>query len=540
MHNAFVRFCLLVLGCFLALLSFSWPTAARAAAIGPNAHLKIILEYSQGKKYEGKSRKDIAKEWLAVCKAVAAALRTGNTYHGYGAFKTFSCAINKSHLKGPKKPAEFELRLKDTVSGVSMSLIHAMFKNAESGSLEQWQQEALVNFSASDKTLKILQDRDFSNLVGFALLNSMPMQTKFESDGDKFLLKRAINPRWPLPSPPPALGILQLAYNHKTGSWTGVSLGDATLVASSAPAEIKGKDGKTILAHSYNIKKYSGMEKANPKIGSWMRVSGDRADNFKEVSDLVKKAADELIGGKSADAGDESDRSMLSGMVPGGYVGLRYGFSLFKTGLFVSKVRTFGLLVEARSGVLSGLRFYYELTPQVKESYLGETLYYRSSRGVVGWSFGINPEAFISRIDVVPKIGQWTFNVDIPITVEGSDEILIKKFKLDTALSMGIEAGIEFTVPWILIRTWAGFDQSVAALKSAGSQGTVSSRRFGLDGIIDGPAISTIFNIDFLAFVVQESVAITQSNTDKDDDGLAIKGISYTLRTAGLGLTASW
>ncbi len=543
-------------------------TSVFAVPIKNNQHLNIILEYNEGRKDPGKSKRAIAKQWAEVCRVFAANLKAGNHVHGLGIFRSFTCLINNVAIKGKKHPANFELRIRDGVHTVTVNLIHALVKDAESGSLEQWQNEAQVSFRSSPRTLEILANANFANLISYSLVNSLPVQLPLaKDDAEGLTISMSDNGKWPMPTPPVKLQLLQLHFNTTAGVWQPVPLGTATLksetkgtVKEKPPAEEgekkKGKDKegdkdkekpaetgpKTVRNFSY---KFDAPLTTAPgsKLSVWARFDGPRAPHFAELAANVSKVADELLGvDASSPEGDEEEKedllSTLKGAVPGGYVGLRYGFPLYKDGLFVSKAHTFGLLVEIRSGWFQGLRFMYELTPQIKESYKGEDLTYRSSRGVVGWSMGMNFFSLISRIDLVPKIGQWTFNADVPVEVPGSDEIIVKKFKLDTAISFGIESGMEMSVPWVLLRLWVGFDKALPLLANTGD-GSVSSLKFGGDAILDGPAISKLVDIDFLLFAMQESVTITQKDTDSNSD-VTVDGISYVMRSAGAGVTISW
>ena len=224
--------------------------------------------------------------------------------------------------------------------------------------------------------------------------------------------------------------------------------------------------------------------------------------------------------------------------VSAGYIGMRYGRILVgRSNKLLNQVRLLAIVSEFRSGPLEGLRVYYDWIPKIHAEEDGLRESFGMSRLVVGWGFGFGIPWLIDRVELVPKIGNWKFNAQIPVDTGEAREI--RPFALKSGLSFGLEAALEKFSAAYLVRGWASrdFSQSfVAALKS-----NVTSTRMGLDALIGGPRLPFLgvdFKLAFLLFVVNDHFSI--AGTRGDDLGGGTYKITIDAPFAGGGLAITW
>ncbi len=70
-----------------------------------------------------------------------------------------------------------------------------------------------------------------------------------------------------------------------------------------------------------------------------------------------------------------------------GYVGVRFGQQIRKEDPLLAKAQSYGILGEFRSGILKGLRIYYDVVPEVNYVFDGLETRMSSNRLVIGSAF---------------------------------------------------------------------------------------------------------------------------------------------------------
>jgi hypothetical protein len=232
---------------------------------------------------------------------------------------------------------------------------------------------------------------------------------------------------------------------------------------------------------------------------------------------------------------------IMTDSVASGFVGLRYGHSIFQ-GQVIEDMSFIGLLVELRGSPLDGLRFYYDIWPETKGDAEAGAVHFDGSRVVFGWSFGLDLSTFIDRVDIVPKIGRWSvkalFREPLPTGV-GSEDIT---FEVKNSLSLGLEAGIEKELSPILARGWMSRDFGYNPLQK-GATTTVTNTRAGLDALIRGPSYGLFgrpVNLSFLVFGFYENVALEKDLDEADPAVIVIDRIEYDVGYLGGGIALSW
>lgn len=282
----------------------------------------------------------------------------------------------------------------------------------------------------------------------------------------------------------------------------------------------------------------SGEGAREPVLGYDPARSAARSN--KQAQDLAayeEKAAKKI---------ESSYLRRLSGLiidqVSAGYLGLRYGRILVdRSNVLLNKVRQFALVGEFRSGPLSGLRFYYDQLPTVHatEENLEESFGWR--RLLIGWGFGFQFPWLIDRVELVPKIGRWNFDANIPVDIgDGTREL--RAFTLNKGLSFGAEAALEKFSARYLVRAWAARDFSASFLRRYDGDGsTVTSTRTGIDALIGGPRMPFLgvdFKLAFLLYGMNDHFSI-EGNRSGDEGGGRYK-ITIDAPFVGGGVALAW
>ncbi len=83
------------------------------------------------------------------------------------------------------------------------------------------------------------------------------------------------------------------------------------------------------------------------------------------------------------------------------------------------------------------------------------------------------------RVDLIPKIGVWSFDSILPATFDESGRVeTTAAFSLSRKFSGGGEVGLESEFGSFLMRAWYGVDVAFSLFGLLGTQ-SVTSNRFG-------------------------------------------------------------
>jgi hypothetical protein len=228
----------------------------------------------------------------------------------------------------------------------------------------------------------------------------------------------------------------------------------------------------------------------------------------------------------------------LAKKVPRVYLGVRYAWSLSSDPL-LTKLRQWGVLLEVREGLVSGLRVYADIIPKVssKNGDFDNSLGWR--RLVLGRAFEWAPGYGVDRLHLIPKIGTYSLTASLPRRTLNGDSIS-ENFDVRNALSLGGEVDAEFVILESLMRVWFGQDFSTSRL-DAGGKRSVNSKTFGLMTFVGGYSTNVIeksMSVHPMFFIYNEQIDI--EGTDPSLLGPADYQISLSAPYAGAGVAVKW
>jgi hypothetical protein len=206
----------------------------------------------------------------------------------------------------------------------------------------------------------------------------------------------------------------------------------------------------------------------------------------------------------------------------------------------------FGLVLQSRAGIVKGFRAYYDQSPTVSNDITQAR--YSARRFQVGRSFSFKLPLFIDHIDVTPKLGQW----DVESRVVLADPIQlgvshVLPISVANAMSIGIEAGLEFSAMNFVGHLWASRDSSWGGLPSY-SGGSVEGDRYGFDGIFRLFELGERRSGRWLApsvFVLKEDLAVVSNQQQSIQSGnrtihLNSIKVANAMTYVGAGLGVIW
>ena len=250
-----------------------------------------------------------------------------------------------------------------------------------------------------------------------------------------------------------------------------------------------------------------------------------------EKEKLLKKAKEDLLSGmdflKLLD-------SLLFDSLSSSLAGIRYGLPLISGGTIISETSYLSTMVEIRGGPVKGLRYYYDMAPKSTKSGASGEETFTWSRWYFGWSFDIPlPTAvlpFISRADVVPKLGGMSVNMDVVVDPD-LDPLNVST---NNNLYTGIEVGLERDLAAFRVRLWGGADFSGALIAV---EDTVTSQKIGADLTYDAMEFKNT-KLTLLTFLNAERLSLEKG--EKTDGTTTINNVSFNLAFFGLGVALSW
>lgn len=233
----------------------------------------------------------------------------------------------------------------------------------------------------------------------------------------------------------------------------------------------------------------------------------------------------------------------LVGETAAGYIGYRFGLPDLQGDSAISATRLHSFFAEIRSGLFSGLRIYYDLVPRATR----DSSSIEWNRLILGTSLGFNPGFLVERVDITPKIGQWSFRYRGP--ADPNTPELVTTFDIQNKLSLAIELGIEKHLPKTVLRGWVAQDRAID-IGSVAAQ-SVSSTRMGADffwsGLQPFGEDESSLRTTLLVFGFFEQVTLrapdspSQEASDETQVEAAIgTELAYTGGYMGIGAGISW
>ena len=535
---------------------------ARTVAPGTG---KIILRLQKGHKIpkDKAERKIYIKSYLAACKNLGEAMIVGKGPWGFGVLKDYSCYLGKKRIFGPKKNRpEWDFHIIDTKKESSVLVYRSEFRK---GPISK------IVLPPSDFTMKFYEDAEYVDLMAYTIMESMPVAMYLDRKlavNSKIDLKvrypragRSSRFKYDSTAAPEEITAYTVKFNRKIRAYDADYIGSGTAGERVPPRKVSvGEEqhlkGGTV-EYSINLEKNAGNEPQwahnsdGPGAKNEELIASLKEANLRLNSAANKGELDNFLKGKF-----QSIASMLLDTLAGGYVGLRYGLQVIPGESMQSETSIFSLLAEVRGGALEGLRYYYDTVPEIKRNVqvatddpsvtIEKETSIKSSRHVLGFSWGLEIDSFVDRITVDPKLGIWTYSAKLASLGQDKKTIVsVNDFEVGTTFSMALEVGAEWPSDWYTIRTWYAIDTGVSLLKTGGK---ITSNKFGFDGFFTAGPKFSLFGLPvktaLLGFYFFESVAISNGEQKRSEDLEAgefdIHKIEYQAGYAGMGVLVQW
>ncbi len=237
---------------------------------------------------------------------------------------------------------------------------------------------------------------------------------------------------------------------------------------------------------------------------------------------------------------------LIFGTLSSNYGGVRIGKSFIVDSL-LSKTFLVSALAEIRGGPLQGLRWYYDIVPQVKSTARGAPESFRLARASLGWSFDIDMPSpvsdYIKVVDFQPKIGLLDLKTNLVIQDTQnppSDAVTSLSFEARNVLDLAGELGFEQQTSNFRARVWTSVSGAAFGVSNKEDVKVFSSRT-GLDFYYDLLGLNLPFSTSLLAFGMFENLSLSKDPTKiQKVSGVGISSISFSTFFLGGGLTLSW
>jgi hypothetical protein len=233
--------------------------------------------------------------------------------------------------------------------------------------------------------------------------------------------------------------------------------------------------------------------------------------------------------------------SLIFDSLSSNIVGLRYGQPMVHGASVISRLSMISLLVELRSGPLSGLRWYYDYTPLVKNNIEGGVDHFGMKRSSIGWAFNFEApkpiQTFVSNFDLQPKFG--LFDIDYEsVAYDEHNTPQIIDFRAKNLLSLSLELGLEKQIMWVRSRLWASYSSSQLGFTNL-DKVSVLSTKVGFDNYLDIFKFKRL-KVGSLIFGQFEKTSLLRELQLGAETGPGISNMSFDLFYVGGGLILSW
>ncbi len=222
----------------------------------------------------------------------------------------------------------------------------------------------------------------------------------------------------------------------------------------------------------------------------------------------------------------------------GGYLGIRYGFSLGSSPQ-VSQSKYIGINYDQRKGLLRGVRLSYDRWSASTYNFsdLEASSQLGGQRLTLGWSFAMPFDFIISRIDFIPSFGIWDYQASYPY-IDYDDVITQLDFSVSRAPSADFSFGIESTTRFYNARLWAGRALNLFASRNKPS---LSSYRGGLDLVFPTFTMTRYFESALILFYGLEKVSLNRAVDDLlNSSDAIISTVNFNYGFAGIGVGMKW
>lgn len=324
---------------------------------------------------------------------------------------------------------------------------------------------------------------------------------------------------------PEKILLFDLAYNSSSKVWIPVLRG--TLVR-----QERKEDRKGLRQETYRLG--AAFTPLKPQSVYWAQNIKGPSQRPRDNQNYVRNALPgfsltKLLG------------SLLLNPLDSQFIGLRYGRSILRGATINAKTELFSILGEMRSGPLKGLRWYYDMTPEVRQG----TERFRINQGSLGWAFTFGlplfMQPFFERLDVQPKLGLLDVrsNLNYPIANGRTSSI---SFEGRNIINLSMEVGLEKDLHPVRVRGWGRISSARFGLFQE-SGISIDKQSFGLDLTYRIFSDQQQWNVSLLGFSQFELLRLANKNENIDQysaDNLGIRMMTFNLFFMGGGLTLSW
>ena len=386
------------------------------------------------------------------------------------------------------------------------------------------------SFPTGGSVLKNLAADSMPILIARMLVENLPSGWAYKHVQDKL----SLSTQEQIFTLPQNLFIYDLFYDKKEGIWIPrlyariIRDGDQEIEADSKTYSMDTRYRPLLDGKTYWIRALENKE----RDGKYQKFITDALQGKRDLS-LPKSSKREKV-----ESNFVSD--LLLGSFRSSFIGFRYGKSIARADPLLAQMSLVSIIAEIGGGPLAGLRWYYDVFPEVKSGSDGEEEYFNLRRASLGWAFNFEMPAsirpLINKVDLQPKIGlldlkSYTF-VSTPDGKRRSD------FDAKNIYDLALEAGAENTSSWFRSRLWGAFSTASLGVSNKTAV-TVKSLRGGIDLYFDLYR-SGHWDLNLLTFVTVEHLNIAKDPKSLDANSRDIYSLSSDLAFAGLGLTISW
>ena len=432
---------------------------------------------------------------------------------GFGVADSYRCLKNRRLLDGTKK-VRSHLFLEIFVNEKNISFFLSARKKRTAKTRVFFAELHLYFQGEIEKALK---DPLVSQLIATKLLDQSPISLKVVLDDNRtFSLKGSYS----LP-PPEELDVFSYA------PYKSYLSPDHYFLLQGSKAEGPDENETSILFKPLFIDPLLA-----PKKVFFARSSEERGSNTLTLKNLLN---DKLkpYGTKVV------ERAFLGATIPGGYAGFRYGYPATTNEDITGKLPMVSIFTEIKSGLLEGLKWYWDFGPEARSIENNQFFSFTWSRATLGYSFYLDVKdayGFSFALDLTPKIGFMDLEGNLPAPNQFG-YISSAKYSVENAFNSGIELGIMATTKWFLARGWLATD--LAGSLPIGNQNVkIKSSRAGIDSYFDLFTLWQYFEFSLLVFGAFETIAI-EKDFDPEDDR-APRNIAYQNAFIGSGATIQW
>lgn len=503
-------------------------------------HLNLFFHKKNSYEYKRKGKYAVKPIWAKACKRLFLSMKAYRGAYGSGFFTSYSCYIDDMLVSGKKVSSKWSLNITDKETHVDVNLVFDDILQAK------------YRMFASPVTLKLLARKSFSKLLGYHLLGQLPMLGLLNDkqiQAGRLVVRRA--PFGAKIKPSRELYLYHLTYNSKVKKWIPKVVGTAFLRKDknnpkekkkifSKKSALKKKKVKT-KPMVWDIKWTHGppLKKERKKIVWFHSQKLERGlYSRRQLYDAFDKLYPSFV--KRESFVEKVNNTTLKNYASS-YAGVRYGKQVFSGNEILKDSYFIGVFAESRGGLLNGLQLYYDFAPKTEARVEDKHVELSWSRLNVGYGFSIQTDFFINRLEFMPKIGVWNFDMTLPVYLS-TGSLITKSFKLKNRPCFAFEGRAEILSSWYTLRAWAAYD---AALRlGALDLSSIESIRYGIDTFFHSGYKFELFkkpyNMNFMAFVLFESVKLSSSEKGSETEVFSVKEVSYENAYLGLGAAISW